>query len=181
MENDNSGIDSGRASLLRGDATVSRRTLLTASAKIGAALGGAALLTACGGNLNSSISPATQKRGLAALAGGTPVRGGTFTVGVLSGGQEENLFPGTAVTTPDYVRNYNLYNLLFYLGENISPLVPGLALSAESNASATVWTFKLRAGVEWHDGKPFSADDVVYNFTSVWSKPSLDYSSGFLA
>jgi len=94
MEHDNSGLDSGLASLLRGDATVSRRTLLAASAKIGAALGGAALLTACGGNLNSSISPATQKRGLTALAGGTPVRGGTFTVGVLSGGQEENLFPG---------------------------------------------------------------------------------------
>lgn len=181
MEHDNSGIDPGLASLLRGEATVSRRTLLSASAKIGAALGGAALLTACGGSLSSSKSPATQQRGRTALATGTPVRGGTFTVGVLSGGQEENLFPGTAVGTPDYVRNYNLYNLLFYLGENISPLVPGLALSAESNASATVWTFKLRDGVEWHDGKPFSADDVVYNFTSVWSKPSLDYSSGFLA
>ena len=181
MEHDNSGIDSGLASLLRGDTTVSRRTLLAATGKIGAALGGAALLTACGGSLSTSISPATQKRGLTALASGTPVRGGTFTVGVLSGGQEENLFPGTAVGTPDYVRNYNLYNLLFYLGENISPLVPGLALSAEPNTSATVWTFNLRDGVEWHDGKPFSADDVVYNFTSVWSKPSLDYSSGFLA
>ncbi|HUZ54633.1 MAG TPA: ABC transporter substrate-binding protein [Streptosporangiaceae bacterium] len=101
-------------------------------------------------------------------------------MGVLSGGQEENLFPGTSVGTPDFVRDYNLYNLLFYLGKNVTPLVPGLALSAEPNANASVWTFKLRDGVTWHDGKPFSADDVVYNFRTVWSNPSLNYSSGFL-
>jgi peptide/nickel transport system substrate-binding protein len=143
------------------------------------------LLAACGSLSSSTASNGSSKSagaaaGLAALPGGTPKRGGTFTVGVISGGQEENLFPGTSVGTPDFVRDYNLYNLLFYLGKNVTPLVPGLALSAEPNTDASVWTFKLRDGVTWHDGKPFTADDVVYNFQAVWSNASLNYSAGFL-
>lgn len=162
-------------------AGLSRRRLLGA----GAGLAGGLLVAACGGSLNSPVgggksSGAAVARALAQLPGGTPKRGGTFTVGVISGGQEENLFPGTSVGTPDFVRDYNLYNLLFYLGKNVTPLVPGLALSAESNADASVWVFKLRPDVTWHDGKPFTADDVVYNFQTVWSNPNLDFSSGFL-
>jgi peptide/nickel transport system substrate-binding protein len=165
-----------------GAGPLSRRQLL---AGVGAGLGGSLLLSACG-SLSSSTpskggsSQSAGTSGLAELPGGTPKRGGTFTVGVLSGGQEENLFPGTSVGTPDFVRDYNLYSLLFYLGKDVTPLVPGLALSAEANADASVWTFKLRDGVTWHDGKPFTADDVVYNFQSVWSNPNLNYSSGFL-
>jgi peptide/nickel transport system substrate-binding protein len=162
-------------------AGLSRRQLLGT----GAGLAGGLLLAACGGSLNSPVgggksSSATAAGALAQLPGGTPKRGGTFTVGVISGGQEENLFPGTSVGTPDFVRDYNLYNLLFYLGKDVTPLVPGLALSAESNADASVWVFKLRPDVTWHDGKPFTADDVVYNFQTVWSNPNLDFSSGFL-
>jgi peptide/nickel transport system substrate-binding protein len=165
-----------------GAVPLTRRRLL---AGMGAGLGGSILLSACG-----SLSSSTGSKGgnasagtsgaLAALPGGTPKRGGTFTVGVISGGQEENLFPGTSVGTPDFVRDYNLYNLLFYLGKNVTPLIPGLALSAEPNSDASVWTFKLRQGVTWHDGKPFTADDVVYNFQAVWSNASLNYSAGFL-
>ncbi|MBX9751927.1 MAG: ABC transporter substrate-binding protein, partial [Roseococcus sp.] len=40
-------------------------------------------------------------------------------------------------------------------------LVPGLAESWRL-VSDTVWEFKLRAGVTWHDGKPFTADDVAF-------------------
>ena len=136
-----------------------------------------------------SVSGASSKRslisaqsnGLSALAGGTPVRGGTFIAGTISGGQEENVFPGTQLTCPDQFRDYNLYNLLFYCGKKITPLEPGLALSADSNADATVWTFHLRPDVVWHDGKPFNADDVVYNFKTIWSNPNLNYSAAFMA
>jgi peptide/nickel transport system substrate-binding protein len=50
---------------------------------------------------------------------------------------------------------------------------PGLALSAESNADASIWTFHLRDGVTWHDGKPFTADDVVYTIRSWLGKRSF--------
>jgi peptide/nickel transport system substrate-binding protein len=33
--------------------------------------------------------------------------------------------------------------------------------------SDTVWEFKLRRDVSWHDGKPFTADDVVFAFARV--------------
>ena len=43
-------------------------------------------------------------------------------------------------------------------GANIGP---GLAESWEPNADNSVWTFTLRSGVKWQDGKDFTADDVV--------------------
>jgi peptide/nickel transport system substrate-binding protein len=39
---------------------------------------------------------------------------------------------------------------------------PALAVAWEPNNDGTVWTFTLRDGVSWHDGKPFSAEDVKY-------------------
>lgn len=43
-------------------------------------------------------------------------------------------------------------------------LRPELAVSWKPNARATVWTFKLRRGVKFQNGKPFGADDVVATF-----------------
>jgi peptide/nickel transport system substrate-binding protein len=166
---------------------LTRRRALSGTAQLGLVAATAGLVAACGSSGGGSSATSSTKGSItggvdapSALPGGTPKRGGTLTVGVISGGQEENLFPGTAVGTPDFVRDYNLYNLLFYLGEKVTPLVPGLALSAEPNKDATVWTFHLRQGVTWHDGKPFTADDVVWNFQNLWSDPSANFSSGFL-
>jgi peptide/nickel transport system substrate-binding protein len=44
------------------------------------------------------------------------------------------------------------------LGGTLSPM---LAESWKPNADGTVWTFNLRKGVKWHDGKPFTSADVV--------------------
>jgi peptide/nickel transport system substrate-binding protein len=40
-------------------------------------------------------------------------------------------------------------------------LAPMLATSWKPNANGSVWTFSLRKGVKWHDGKPFTSADVV--------------------
>src|SRR3981189_2170634 len=43
---------------------------------------------------------------------------------------------------------------------SMQSIVPELATSWTWNADGTELTFKLRDGVKWHDGKPFSSADV---------------------
>ena len=42
-----------------------------------------------------------------------------------------------------------------------------LAISWKANKDATVWTFKLREGVKFHDGSSFDSEDVVYSLNRV--------------
>jgi peptide/nickel transport system substrate-binding protein len=46
-------------------------------------------------------------------------------------------------------------------------LEPMLATSWKPNADASAWTFTLRPGVRFSDGRPMSADDVVYTFQQL--------------
>jgi peptide/nickel transport system substrate-binding protein len=50
-------------------------------------------------------------------------------------------------------------------------LVEGLATKWEA-ASETKWRFTLREGVKWHDGKPFTADDVVFTLGRAGNVPN---------
>jgi peptide/nickel transport system substrate-binding protein len=58
---------------------------------------------------------------------------------------------------------------------------PALATSWSSNAAGTVWTFKLRKGVKWQDGKPFTADDVKYTFDTLTGGKVRSIATGYLA
>jgi peptide/nickel transport system substrate-binding protein len=51
-------------------------------------------------------------------------------------------------------------------------LTPGLALSWGLTEDPTVWEFKLRPGVTFHDGRAFTADDVVFTFARALSPTS---------
>ena len=48
---------------------------------------------------------------------------------------------------------------------------PSLAVSWRA-VSDLVWEFKLREGVTWHDGRPFTAEDVVFSFARVPTVPN---------
>ena len=153
-----------------GAAALTRRELLVASGRGAVMLGATGLLASCGGGTSTGATSA----GLLPVSagGGTPVKGGTFTVGVLGAGASEQLYPGSVGGPADYVRIQQLYDNLFNISSDSSlGILPALALSAEPNHDATVWTFKLRDGVHWHNGKPFTADDVVYTFTVAWQSP----------
>jgi peptide/nickel transport system substrate-binding protein len=56
----------------------------------------------------------------------------------------------------------NVYEGLTARSKDLS-LVPGLATSWKQT-SPNVWRFELRKGVTFHDGTPFTADDVVFSF-----------------
>jgi len=60
-------------------------------------------------------------------------------------------------------QNNQVYDLLAERGKVYSQIVPALALSWES-VSPTQWIVKLRRGVRFHDGTPFTADDVVFSY-----------------
>jgi peptide/nickel transport system substrate-binding protein len=77
---------------------------------------------------------------------------------------------GDMQTTDPHSQNENLtnnINILVYetLIERDKKLVlrPSLAESWQQT-SPTIWRFKLRAGVKFHDGTPFTADDVVFSY-----------------
>jgi peptide/nickel transport system substrate-binding protein len=44
---------------------------------------------------------------------------------------------------------------------------PALAESWEVSPDQLAWTFHLRRGVTFHDGSPFTADDVVYSYRRI--------------
>ena len=56
-------------------------------------------------------------------------------------------------------------------------LIPGLAESWKP-INDTVWEFKLRKGVTWHDGTAFTADDVVFTFGRAGNVPNSPSSFG---
>ena len=56
----------------------------------------------------------------------------------------------------------NIYEALTARNKDLS-LAPGLATSWKQT-SPTVWRFELRKGVKFHDGTPFTADDVIFSY-----------------
>ncbi|MBP6770824.1 MAG: ABC transporter substrate-binding protein [Reyranella sp.] len=75
---------------------------------------------------------------------------------------------------------YTLYDPLVAWEMDISDkpgkLIPGLATEWKvSDADKTLWTFKLRDGVKFHDGSAFNADAVIWNFDKVFDTKSPQF------
>ncbi|NOG50720.1 MAG: hypothetical protein HND48_15775 [Chloroflexi bacterium] len=62
---------------------------------------------------------------------------------------------------------------------DMSALEPQLATEWSSNEDSTVWTFKLREGVLWHDGETFDADDVVFSLNLALNPDAATNFPGF--
>jgi peptide/nickel transport system substrate-binding protein len=92
------------------------------------------------------------------------VEGGTLVVAISSD-------PGAlnpAITTSGAVHTAaeTFFNGLVALDEQGSP-VPELAEDWEISEDGREYTFTLRDDVTWHDGEPFTAEDVVFTFEDV--------------
>ena len=70
----------------------------------------------------------------------------------------------------DYTRGRATYNGLIQIRDNMA-LAPELAEEWSVNSNATEYTFKIRKGVEFHDGSPLTADDVVWSMTILARTP----------
>ncbi|MDR7519299.1 MAG: ABC transporter substrate-binding protein [Armatimonadota bacterium] len=62
--------------------------------------------------------------------------------------------------------NRVLFNGLTKIGKDRQP-APDLAERWEISPDGLVWTFHLRRGVKWHDGRDFTADDVKFTYDIV--------------
>ncbi len=58
------------------------------------------------------------------------------------------------------------YNMLITWDEELNP-APALAKSWSVDEEGTLWTFNLEEGVLWHDGTPFTAEDVKFTFEYI--------------
>jgi len=149
------GDDQEFKALARGQSGsgVTRREFLRQAAVAGIVVGaaGTTLGAACIGS--SSTPTATVKRG------------GTLRVGIGGGGAKDTLDAHGGFGSPDICRKFQLYNtlatfdhkygLVMELAEEITPTAPDN------------WVIRLKKGLEWHNGKSVSADDVIFTLQRI--------------
>jgi peptide/nickel transport system substrate-binding protein len=134
---------------------ISRREFVRAGSVVGLSLPLLSFLVACGTGGGSSGGTSSQGNA------GNVKKGGKITAGVVT--------PATAVD-PLKVHDEGGVALLGQPGEYVAwsgsdlKLQPRLAESWSANQDGSVWTFKIRDGVTFHDGTQMTADDVAATF-----------------
>jgi peptide/nickel transport system substrate-binding protein len=107
--------------------------------------------------ITAALSPALFSK--AALAA-TPKKGGRFRMGMGGGSTTDSLEPATITDAFCQNLTWQLRNNLVEVDYKGNPL-PELSESFESTPDAAQWTFKLRKGIEFHNGKTLDAEDVI--------------------
>lgn len=114
----------------------------------------------------------------AALAA-TPSKGGLLRLGVGSGSTTDSLDPATYEGTINTVLAYTYANNLVEVDHN-GNLGPELAESFESS-DATTWVFNLRQGVEFHNGKSLTPEDVIASINHHRGEGSTSAAAGLVS
>lgn len=93
-----------------------------------------------------------------------PVSGGTYSEGVV--GSFTNANPLFATTMVDETVSHLVFSGLLKYDEQ-NKLVNDLVESWQVDQTGLIYSFKLKPNLQWHDGKPLTADDVVFTFQSA--------------
>lgn len=139
------------------------------------ALACALLAAACGGDDDGGeesadpVTPPTEDdtgdEGEDPDEGDAPQYGGRMVVGLE--GETTNWLPGSGQFASSGVSvAMAIYDPLIVQNAE-GELEPNLAESLEPNDDLTEWTMTLRPGVEFHDGSPFDAETLVWNFETL--------------
>jgi peptide/nickel transport system substrate-binding protein len=139
------------------DPTISRRGLLRGAVLLGAGAALSPALSACTGESAGSGGGGS---------GGPPRRGGRLRTGHVGGGNVETLDAAKSLTLVDEARSRQLYDTLTFYTPQMK-IEPNLAETIEPNSQASQFRIKLRKGVTFHDGNPFTADDVLYTWRRI--------------
>jgi len=103
-------------------------------------------------------------------AGGDGATGGTLVFGTAS---DPVVLDGALVSDGESLRVIDqLFEGLVTLEPGTTEVIPALATDWETSADGLQWTFNLREGVNFHDGEPFNAEAVCFNFERWYNFPA---------
>lgn len=104
-----------------------------------------------------------------AFAQEQPVKGGRLTVAADS--EPRNLNPAVVASNGVFFISSKIVEPLAEADYAAADgLAPRLALSWAGSTDGLSVTFKLREGVTWHDGKPFTSADVAFSALKLWKE-----------
>ncbi len=110
--------------------------------------------------------PAGAETGPQATKGSKPRHGGTIHLGSTGGSSSDTLDANNAVNNLDFARSPQLYECLLEWDSNAQPVL-GLAEELTPNKDATEWTIRVKKGIEFHNGKELTSDDVIFTFQRI--------------
>ncbi|TIT06522.1 MAG: ABC transporter substrate-binding protein [Mesorhizobium sp.] len=97
----------------------------------------------------------------------TPKKGGRLVLAADS--EPRNLNPAIVASNGVFFISSKIVETLAEASFDVKDgLQPRLALSWEGAADGLSVSFKLRDGVRWHDGKPFTSADVAFSALQIW-------------
>lgn len=126
--------------------------------------------------LTAALSPALLTTPVLAAA---PKRGGVLRIGSAHGGTTDTLDPAVSVNAFTGSMRLSVCNTFVEIGPDGS-LVPAIATSWESSNDVKTWTFKVRKGVEFHNGKTLDAKDVLASINHHRKKDSKSIAKSIL-
>jgi len=92
--------------------------------------------------------------------------------------EPKSLDPAAVTAVNDFRILVNLYEGLVRYKSGTLEVAPALAESWEINEDGTEYTFKLREGVTFHDGTPFNAEAVKFNFDRMLNEDHPYHNTG---
>jgi peptide/nickel transport system substrate-binding protein len=120
-----------------------------------------------------SLSP---WRALAAALAAAPAAGQAQDLTIAVGGAFTSMDPHFHDLSPNHALTWHVWDRLVHPDRDQRP-APGLATAWRALDERT-WEFRLREGVRFHDGTPFTADDVVFTFARAPNVPNSPTSLG---
>ncbi|MFA4964518.1 MAG: ABC transporter substrate-binding protein [Thermoleophilia bacterium] len=157
-QRDRSGLDVSEVAHLVNGKKFTRRQVLGGAAAVGGLAVFGPLASACGGG--------EEEGGPAASPSAGPKKGGSLRIGIVGGSAKDTADPHVASFEPDIAIQSIMYQGLATFDLD-AQIINQMAESIEANADGSVWQCKLKSGLTWHDGKPITADDVVYSFERI--------------
>jgi peptide/nickel transport system substrate-binding protein len=143
------------------DHGVTRRDVLRGAVGGGVVLAAGGLLGACGDDDGG------EGGGTPAQSAGKIKPGGTIRAGATGGGAKDSIDAHRPTVDTDIMRCWNLYESLAVRTPDFSKLEMLLAESIEPGKTPKEWTIRLKQGLTFHNGKPVTADDVIFSIRRI--------------